>query len=692
MATVTTPAVIDGTTQAIMPPFIRAINDDYLAQVAHTFCLTGNIYDFVDNSGTDLGINKVLAIWYDDNIQADLGGAKAKHKDAGVQDSAKTSQKTRIVAFYNTSAGLEFPNPKSLKMWIEAHETQFTKQVVDDWGSQGKAWYEPNSPAAAMKVINRWFFVSRELQKKNNVARAQGLPLSMELSLTLIFTDADTLFPAGDIANLSQDREAIVYVRNWAQDKFVGDRNRIILMTRQLTDIHESIRGELAVNHTVRKPNLQDRLEWINNFDANIKKQVQQQGGKPLSIGQNVNVTGLVFAEEFDCSEFAIQSAGMNRRQIKDVILASWRNRTSIDFSLVQERKKRALEDEYGGMIDIKEPKFGFDQIGGHDAFKDYCKWHVIKPLKEGIKRLCSRGVLMTGPPGTGKSMIAWALAKEAGLNFIQVDLGKVFGGLVGETEKNVRKLLEAIEAASPCIVFIDEIDSVLSSGRSSAGDSGTSARVFNNLMTWLSDPSRVGKVVVVAATNRPDLLDSALIRMGRLDAIIPMLAPAAGDAKGRWSIVAALTKKLKLVLHPDLVTTQSDKTTGLGRLLHDKERIWTGAEMEAVLQSALQKAYRASRTWTDTSLAEEQQVNPKRKVFPKSGEPDLRLNKTDFDGAMNAIIPRTAEVALQTDLALYFANNLDYCPEDWRETARDKKALRDALLARDVDPARLSA
>ena len=155
--------------------------------------------------------------------------------------------------------------------------------------------------------------------------------------------------------------------------------------------------------------------------------------------------------------------------------------------------------------------------------------------------------------------MIAWALAKEAGLNFIQVDLGKVFGGLVGETEKNVRKLLEAIEAASPCIVFIDEIDSVLSSGRSSAGDSGTSARVFNNIMTWLSDPSRVGKVVVVAATNRPDLLDSALIRMGRLDAIIPMLAPAKGDALGRWNILAALTKKLKLVLHPDLVKTKDD-------------------------------------------------------------------------------------------------------------------------------------
>jgi len=687
--TATSPVVPDDLMQTAPPPFVRAINDDYLAQVAHVFCLTGNIYDFVDNTGRDLGINKVLAIWYDDNVQADLGNAKAKHKDAGLQDSSKTSQKTRIVAFYNTSAGLDFPNPKSLKMWIDAHEAQFGKNEVEDWG---KTWFQPKSPEQAMAVMNRWFFVSRELQKKNNANRAQGLPLSMELSLTLIFTDADTLFPAGDIANLSQDRQAIVYVRNWAQDKFVGDRNRIILMTRQLSDIHESIRGELAVNHSVKKPNLQDRLEWISNFDANIKKQIQAQGGKPMGIGMNTNVTGLVFADEFDFNEFAIQSAGMNRRQIKDVILASWRNQTPIDFPLVQERKKRALEDEYGGMIDIKEPKFGFDQIGGHDSFKDYAKWHIIRPLKEGNKRLCSRGVLLTGPPGTGKSMVAWALAKEAGLNFIQVDLGKVFGGLVGETEKNVRKLLEAIEAASPCIVFIDEIDSVLSGGRSSSGDSGTSARVFNNLMTWLSDPSRVGKVVVVAATNRPDLLDSALIRMGRLDAIIPMLAPAKGDALGRWNIVAALTKKLKLVLHSNLVNTKDEETGGLGKLLHDGERIWTGAEMEAVLSSALQKAYRASRTWTDASIAEEKTVNPKRKTFPKPGEADLRLDRVDFEGAMNAIIPRTAEVALQTDLALYFANNLDYCPEDWRETARDKEALKDALEKRGVEPSRLAA
>jgi len=656
--------------QAPKPPFVRAMDDDYQAQVAHTFCLTGNIYDYVDNSGRDLTIKKVMATWYDDNIDGDLGGgAKTTQKDAGVQHNGKVSPRTRIVAFYNTSAGLEFPNPKSKQMWIDAHEAVFGTEAMEDWGP---SWHQPKSPEQAMAVINRWFSVSRELLKRNIANRAQHQSLSMELSLTLIFTDADTLFPAGDIAHLSQDRSAIVYVRNWAQDEFVGARNRIVLMTRHLTDIHESIRGELAVNHSVHKPNLQDRLEWIRNFDLDIKRKVEAQGGTPMALGQNDHVTGLVFTEDFDVNEFAIQSAGMNRRQIKDVILASWRSQAPIDFPLVQERKKRALEDEYGGMIDIKEPKFGFDQIGGHDAFKDYCRWHIIRPLKEGNKRLCSRGVLMTGPPGTGKSMIAWALAKEAGLNFIQVDLGKVFGGLVGETEKNVRKLLEAIEAASPCIVFIDEIDSVLSSGRSSSGDSGTSARVFNNIMTWLSDPSRVGKVVVVAATNRPDLLDSALIRMGRMDAIIPMLAPAKGDALGRWNILAALTKKLKLVLHPDLVQTKDAEDDGLGKLLHDQERIWTGAEMEAVLQSALQKAYRATRL-TGTKA-------------------DLRLCVDDFNGAMKAIIPRTSEVALQTDLALYFANNLDYCPEDWREAARDKKALKDSLADRGIDAGRLAA
>ena len=105
-----------------------------------------------------------------------------------------------------------------------------------------------------------------------------------------------------------------------------------------------------------------------------------------LTIGENTNVTGIDSGVRFQSSEFAIQSAGMNRRQIKDVILNSWRDQVPVDFPLVQERKKRALDDEYGGMIDIKEPTFGFDQIGGHEHFKDRCRGRSSDRSRKGIK------------------------------------------------------------------------------------------------------------------------------------------------------------------------------------------------------------------------------------------------------------------------------------------------------------------
>ena len=100
--------------------------------------------------------------------------------------------------------------------------------------------------------------------------------------------------------------------------------------------------------------------------------------------------------------------------------------------------------------------------------------------------------------------------------------------------------------------------------------------------MTWLSDPGRVGKVVFLAAdANRPELLDAALIRAGRMDVKIPMLPPAKGDAKGRWAILKSQTHKHKIVLADDLIASKNNPQAGLGRLLYDPKRIWTGAEME---------------------------------------------------------------------------------------------------------------
>src|SRR5208337_5447919 len=222
------------------------------------------------------------------------------------------------------------------------------------------------------------------------------------------------------------------------------------------------------------------------------------------------------------------------------------------------------------------------------------------------------------------------------------------------------RKFLEAVESAAPCIVFLDELDSVLSSGRSSKGDSGTSARMFNAVMQWLSDDSRKGKVVVIAASNRPDLLDAALIRAGRFDALIPALPPQKGDSKGRIAILAALARKLKIKFDPDLGKTEEDENNGLGRLLKDGKRVWTGAEIEVVMKEAFDNAAFACRQ--------------------KKGVKDYTVCLDDWNKSMDDILPDTKMVERMTLLSLLYVNHLGYCPPEWRKKAANKDAIREEL------------
>jgi transitional endoplasmic reticulum ATPase len=264
----------------------------------------------------------------------------------------------------------------------------------------------------------------------------------------------------------------------------------------------------------------------------------------------------------------------------------------------------------------------------------------------------------MTGPGGTGKTFIAMASAAEACVNFVELKLSKLLNKHVGGTEELTQKMLEAIWAAAPCIAFIDEIESALGGGRVTLGDSNTSGRMFNAIMTFLSDESRLGKIVVMAATNRPDMLDPALIRAGRFGAILPVLPPPRdGDAsvKGRLSILNALASKHSIKFAQDLHGTMLDPQVGLGRLLRDEGQIWTGAEIEIVLKDAIGLAIRAKRDKTVITLA-------------------------DWETAMDSIIPNTGDIERMTDLALLFANNVRYCPEVWRTRMKDKPALLHVL------------
>ena len=643
-----------------VPEFIKTINDDYKSKIAHVFIIHGNINDYCDNSGVRQPIHKTLATAMDDNVEREMRGGVVSDKGGrGLQDEKELKvnrRVTRILATFNLSSGLEFAHPNSHKSWVDAMKAYYGEQV-ENWPA---GWDKPNQIENCCLVLQRWFQANKEIQRANELKLMDNLAPQPELLLTVLFTDGDSTFPQGDISQLYADRPQIVHIRNWARDEQLGNRNRIIIMTRHLSDIHDSLRGGGCGISTIliAKPTIVDREEWLKNFSASIEQKVTAKG-KPMMIGSN-EVTKVNLAEGFDLHQFAVQSAGMSRRQMEFVIMKSWLTGEAIDFRLVREQKQRALEDEYQGLVEFFEPEYGFEQIGGHEHLKKYFRRKVIIPLQQGNTRLCTRGMLMTGPPGTGKTVIAKALAKEAKMNFMIGHLDRLFGGLVGETEQKTRKFLEAVDSAAPCIVFLDEMDSVLSSGRQSAGDSGTSGRVFNALMTWLSDESRAGRVVVIGASNRPDLLDSALIRSGRIDAKVPALPPQKGDAKGRISILAALLRKHNVKFAKEVAATENTENNGLGRLLHDNKRVWTGAEIEVVLKEALDNAAFAERV--------------------KDGKPDYAMTIEDWNKAMDEIIPNTEEVERMTKLSLVYVDHLGYCPPEWRELASDKARLRAEL------------
>jgi hypothetical protein len=340
------------TKKVTQPYFIQEMNNDYVAGISHMFILHGNIYDNIDNNGIDMPLNTILSAFYDDNVNG--------------SNKQELNINKRIVIFYNIAQGMHFPSKQSEDLWIAAHTAILGQKIIEEMGPN---WTRPKNPDAFIKAIYLWDRVSRELSEKNQMAKAdKGKYLSPELRPMFIVTDADAFAPRGSMDQLGSDRSAIVALRNLAKDSKFGVRNRMILITRQLSNINESIRSEISTSYSLRKPSFEDRIDWLQRFRQRFKDQTKTVPKKTVT-GQEV--TDIVYANDFSEHQFAVQAAGMNIQQMKDVIMQSWIHKGNpIDYTAVMIRKQRALMDEYEGMLDFTEPEFGFEMIGGHDHFK----------------------------------------------------------------------------------------------------------------------------------------------------------------------------------------------------------------------------------------------------------------------------------------------------------------------------------
>jgi transitional endoplasmic reticulum ATPase len=190
-----------------------------------------------------------------------------------------------------------------------------------------------------------------------------------------------------------------------------------------------------------------------------------------------------------------------------------------------------------------------------------------------------SKGVLFYGPPGCGKTLMAKAVANECQANFISVKGPELLTMWFGESEANVRDVFEKARQAAPCVLFFDELDSIAQQRGGSNGDGGGAAdRVMNQLLTEMDGVGAKKNVFIIGATNRPDIIDTALMRPGRLDQLIYIPMP---DFESRLSILRATLRKSPVAKEVDLnyLASQTDK--------------FTGADLTEICQSACKMAIR---------------------------------------------------------------------------------------------------
>jgi transitional endoplasmic reticulum ATPase len=249
------------------------------------------------------------------------------------------------------------------------------------------------------------------------------------------------------------------------------------------------------------------------------------------------------------------------------------------DFTdVIKEMEPSAMREVF-----VEVPDVSWEDIGGLSSIKQELQEAVEWPLK--YQELFThadatppKGLLLYGPPGTGKTLMAKAAANESEANFISIKGPELLSKWVGESEKGVREVFRKARQAAPCIIFFDEIDAIAPTRGANFGDSHVTERVISQLLTELDGLEILTNVIVIAATNRPDIIDVALLRPGRFDRLLYVPPP---DRESRIEIIKIHTKK-KPLAEDVKIEELADHTDG-----------YTGADIASLSSAAVMLALR---------------------------------------------------------------------------------------------------
>ncbi len=371
---------------------------------------------------------------------------------------------------------------------------------------------------------------------------------------------------------------------------------RVVSQMLSLLDGLEA-RGKVVIIAATNRPNAIDpALRRPGRFDREIEIKVPDKFGRleilqihtrSMPLDTNVDQSriasvthGFVGADlEYLCKEAAMKCL---RRMVPEINLEEEKvSVEALDKLVISDRDfKEAIRDVTPSAIRevfLESPGVGWSEIGGLDDVKRELQEAVEWPLKypylySRVGHTIPKGILLHGPSGSGKTLLAKAVASEADANFISVKGPELLSKWIGESERGVREIFRRARQASPCVVFIDELDSVAPIRRIGENTGGTSERIVSQLLTEMDGTDSSHGVIVLAATNRPDVIDPALLRPGRFDKIILVQNP---DSETRKKILEVHSKDKPLKPDVDLERI-ADLTDGFG-----------GADVAAIANTA---------------------------------------------------------------------------------------------------------
>lgn len=376
---------------------------------------------------------------------------------------------------------------------------------------------------------------------------------------------------------------------------------RVVAQLLTLMDGLKS-RGQVVVIGATNRPDALDpAIRRGGRFDREIEIGVPDKDGRREVL--QIHTRGMPLDEKVDLDEIAETTHGFVGADLETLCKESAMRvlrRVLPDIKPDEEIPQEILQQMIIKKGDFKEalkevqpsalrevlvqvPNITWNDIGGLDSAKQELREAVEWPLKypDNFEKFGVRppkGVLIYGPPGTGKTLLAKAVANESQSNFIAVKGPELLSKWVGESEKGVREVFRKARQTAPTVIFFDEIDALASTRGGGSSDSGVTQRVVNQLLTEIDGMEELQDVAVIAATNRADILDPALVRPGRFDRHIKVDAPS---EKGRLAIFKVHTAKMPLADDVDL------------KKLAKTAEGYVGADIEAVSREAVMLALR---------------------------------------------------------------------------------------------------